>query len=760
MWLPASPHYFWHLFKQRTYLALFLVAVLALVLGGSLEGCGGPPEAGSVIQPVSVQVPDGYVGSDACKHCHQQAFQDWMGSHHQLAMLPAADSTVLGNFNTEFLGDDIAVRFFRREGRFFVNALTQDSVYRDMEVLYTFGVEPLQQYLIADTLGRLQALTVAWNSQKDEWMDLYPELKIHHEEWLHWTGNSMTWNSMCADCHSTAYRKNFDPGSGKFESSYAEVNVTCESCHGPGEDHVAAAKAGSEEPGELLLGSGTAQKDLVDACAPCHSRRTQLTKAYNPHDPYLDHYDPALIAPPLYQADGQIEDEVYVYGSFLQSKMHRWGVKCTDCHDPHKAELKMEGNLLCGSCHDPKYDGPEHHFHAAGGGGTQCVDCHMPGKFYMVNDFRHDHSLRVPRPDLGVLYGTSDACTDCHTDRSQAWAAEAIEDHFGPKREAHASEVLLALNNGEPDAAQRAAEFAKDTATNDILRASIIAGLADVNDPVAFLAVNEALNDPSPLVRIAAINALSFIPQEHRIRNISPHLKDDLRAVRLAAARNLADADPSSIPSQEASALADAKMELRVALDANLDMRDGMFAYGLYLERTQMPEKALEAYTKSVEMDPHFNAARLNASVILNQLGRNQEAKRLLQEFIKTEPESAHGHYTMGLLLAELEDMSGAVRSMRRAVKLDSTVSRYWYNLGLAESHTNDKEAAEHAYLQVLRIDPVHLPAYKALTILYWDLGMHSEALTIAELMVQLAPNDQEVQAMLTQLRSGQEQTP
>ena len=159
--------------------------------------------------------------------------------------------------------------------------------------------------------------------------------------------------------------------------------------------------------------------------------------------PFLDAYLPALLEPGLYHSDGQIDGEVYEYGSFLQSRMHAASVTCSDCHDPHSLKLRAEGNALCAQCHLPeRFDLSAHHNHEPGSAGAQCVNCHMPTKTYMVVDARRDHSIRVPRPDLSISLGTPNACTPCHADRPAQWAAEAVAGwypggrqttpHYGP----------------------------------------------------------------------------------------------------------------------------------------------------------------------------------------------------------------------------------------------------------------------------------------------------------------------------------------
>ena len=323
--------------------------------------------------------------------------------------------------------------------------------WRTIRIKYTFGVSPLQQYLVEFPDGRLQALPIAWDTRPMEqggqrWFHLYPEEQITHDDELHWTRAAQNWNFMCADCHSTGVRKNYDPVADRFETQWAEIDVACEACHGPASRHLAwaeakeAGKPWDEDENKGLTVRLDERRDItwtvdpatgnavrskprtsereLEVCAQCHARRGQIAEDYVPGKPFLDDYRPALLEPPLYYADGQQRGEVYKWGSFLQSKMYAKGVTCSDCHEPHSGKLRASGNAVCTGCHlQGKYDTAEHHHHPPGSAGAACAACHMPTTTYMVIDPRHDHSLRVPRPDLSVEFGTPNPCTGCHTDR-------------------------------------------------------------------------------------------------------------------------------------------------------------------------------------------------------------------------------------------------------------------------------------------------------------------------------------------------------
>ncbi len=389
-----------------------------------------------------------YVGAGVCKTCHETEFKAWSGSHHDLAMQHANAATVLGDFaDARFRHRGVESRFFKRGDKFMVRTDGPDGQLADYEIAYTFGVHPLPQYLSAFPGGRYQMLPIAWDARPraqggQRWFHLQPDEKIDHRDPLHWTGIYQNWALQCAECHSTDLKKGYDAASDTYKTTYSEINVACEACHGQGSAHVDWARSarppyGKGDRGLPALASRwneswrfpstdarfavrdqPANTAAMNTCAACHARRSTLSEGRKAGAPLEDSHRLAMLTAPNYHADGQQREEVYVWGSFLQSKMHQRGVTCMDCHEPHSLKTRAEGNALCTRCHNAaEFDAPAHHRHVTGGQGAQCVNCHMPTQNYMVIHARQDHSLRVPRPDLSQSLGSPNACTQCHTDK-------------------------------------------------------------------------------------------------------------------------------------------------------------------------------------------------------------------------------------------------------------------------------------------------------------------------------------------------------
>ncbi len=512
-----------------------------------------------------------FVGSETCASCHSAEAKLWHGSQHAHAMAHASDETVLGDFNdASFDYYGVHSRFYRKDGKFFVETDGADGKLAPFEVKYTFGLYPLQQYLVEFPDGRIQALPLAWDARpKSEggqrWFHLYPNEDIKHDDVLHWTKLNQNWNFMCAECHSTGVRKNYDAGKDSFATTWTEISVGCETCHGQGSAHVAWAKkrAGPKEsdPDKGLLvrfderagvtwghdpktglpvrsaPPATLRKE-VETCGLCHARRRQISEDWVPGRPLSDTHVVAALAQGLYQPDGQMLDEVYNYGLFKQSKMYAAGVTCSDCHDPHSAKLKLSGDQVCLQCHASSYAKPAHTHHEGVTPAVTCVSCHMPERTFMVIDRRHDHSFRVPRPDLSDKYETSNACNDCHKDKTAAWAAAAIEGWFGPEREGlqnYAHAFHAAWHDG-PDAAALLAAVAAHANAPSFARAGALTELAAYVSPANIGLARKGLADADPMVRIAALDMLDSVPPDQLWPVVSPLLSDPVRGVRIKAA--------------------------------------------------------------------------------------------------------------------------------------------------------------------------------------------------------------------------------
>jgi predicted CXXCH cytochrome family protein len=771
---------------QRLALPLIAVALVALA-GFGCEPSTAPAPTETAAAPTRDETEAApaaaYVGGARCAECHPAETALWQGSHHDAAMMEANAETVLGAFDGRSLDHFGQVStFLERDGRYFVNTAGPDGEIRDFEILYTFGVAPLQQYLVQLPGGRLQALTTAWDARPaaqggQRWYHLNADEPIPVGDVLHWTQLSQRWNAQCAECHSTDLRKGFDAAAGTYDTQWEELDVSCEACHGPGSTHATWAENEPREgdPGLIVhfepfregrwrfegeqpiarRSEPLASHVEIETCAPCHSRRSTLREGRLPGEPLLDTHRPALLAAGLYEADGQIRDEVYVWGSFLQSRMYAAGVNCSDCHEPHSLALRAEGNALCGQCHQPAvYDQVSHHHHAADSPAAECVSCHLPVRTYMGVDDRRDHSFRVPRPDLSVSLGTPNACNDCHGDRPARWAAAAVTTWFpnGRSGTPHFAEAIDAGRRRAPGAAHALAAVALDARQAVLVRATALSLLDARTGDEAADAIGAGLGAREPLLRLGALEGARTLAPATRTALVTPLLDDPLLAVRLDAARTLSDVAAEHWSARERTRFAATLTELRSAFALDADRPESHVGVGLLALQQGDYDAARRAYESALEVAPWFVPAYVNLADLEQRSGNDAAGEAWLRRAIEVAPEIAEPHHALGLWLVRAQRGDEAEDALARAAELAPENARFAFAhvlivdaagsrpkaLALAEA-----ALARHAGDRDLRFAAASFAG---------SLGQREQALAHARVLAAEWPDDPQAKALLAEL--------
>lgn len=747
-----------------------------------------------MIAPIAASAgPATFVGAVACAECHQEEAKAWKGSHHDLAMQIATPATVLGNFdNATFEHFGVTTTFFTRSGKFMVRTDGPDGTLGEYEVTHTFGVWPLQQYLVPFPGGRFQALPVAWDSRAkadggQHWFHLFPNEAIDHTDQLHWTGPYQNWNLMCAECHSTNLRKGYDAKANTYTTTFNEINVACEACHGPGSNHIkwARATAPPYTPGAangltVSLNSRWASawrfesadakfpvRDtppdaaVLDACAACHARRSTIKEGVAPGQPLAQSHRLSNLVQPLYHADGQQRDEVYVWGSFLQSRMHAKGVTCMDCHEPHSLKALAPGNQVCARCHSPAiFDAPSHHHHKVDGTGASCTACHMPTQKYMVIHERLDHSIRVPRPDLAGATGAPDACTMCHTDKTPAWAAQAMDGWYPPtwRKRTEWGTTLAAGETQGAKATTPLMAMARDASMPAIVRATAAQLAGNYLRPQHLADIRALVADADPQVRIAAIDLLENFDADVRVSVGAACLKDSIRGVRIAAARLLGDIPSDKLKKEEASALTEAIAEYEASLALNADWPVENVNAGTFLARRGRIEEAIAAYGRAIKLDRKFAAAYVNLADLYRMLNRDGEGERELRAGLTVLPQSADLHHALGLLLIRNARREDGLAELKAAHELAPANARYAYVYAVGLHSTGKTDAA----LEVVRAanighpyDPDILSAFLSMLMERGSPADAPEALRLARQLLEATPEDPAVRGLVDRLSGG-----
>ena len=726
------------------------------------------------------EVYSAYGGSSSCRECHEEQYQIWSGSHHQLAQRlpePKLDDAALNSARTFRHGTETTV--FDKNGSDYEVAVTGlTSIQAVFPVEGVLGVSPLRQFQARFTRGRLQTLEASYDPRSNQWFSVYAEER-GPEEWGHWTGRGMNWNSMCAGCHNTRVRKNYDETADTYDTTMAEMTVGCEACHGPLKAHNVwqkqFGKSGRKDP--TLPKWSPAQ--VIDNCGFCHARRGDLTGNFKPGDDFFDHL--ALEVPDVsetFYADGQVREEDYEYAAFLGSRMHWRGVGCTDCHDAHSGKTLLPGNWLCMRCHNGTYTNapiiePVTHSHhkvfgydskgtqtnadlmvyrtgAVKETGGECVNCHMPQTVYMQRHWRHDHGFTSPDPLLTKELGIPNACNRCHSDRDADWASRYCGEWYGSKMERPSrlrSRVIAFARKNDPSVRPALLDM---LSANEIPYWRAVAGglLGPWSEETAVRnGLLLGLSDTNSLVRAKCVRALEPVAETPGVAaGLMSRLEDPTRGVRLAAAWALrARLDFSS----------KAGKELLDSLAFNADQPAGQMQLGALALARGTPAQAVEHYQKAVEWDPTSAVTHHDYAIVLSTLNRAREAVEQLKVACRLEPTNAEFQYTLGLGWNELGETQKAIECLQAAVRLDPGQARAWYNLGLALNSAGRLDKALEALGQAEGVDSSDPRNPYARATILAGIGRKEEARRAAQRALEIEPGFEPARELLRSLETA-----
>ena len=701
----------------------------------------------------NTKIQSEYIGKEACIECHQAEYKDWTGSDHDLAMDYATDSTVLGDFNSAvLLRGDQSHKAYKKDNKFFVFTDGDDGKMQEYEVKYVFGHTPLQQYLVEFEGGRLQTLALTWNSRDNNWYymadSVYKGMSVTHNNWLHWTNQAQNWNSMCADCHSTNLKKGYNHNTNTYNTTWSEIDVSCEACHGPASKHIEWANLAEYARKDFfnfglpIQTSGIDNHQYIDNCARCHSRRS-IMGDFDAHSKSIyNHIIPAVPSPPNWHIDGQIKEEDYVYASFTQSRMYMEDVACNDCHNVHSGKLILEGNALCLQCHKANdYDTPNHTFHKsygeegesvtsnAGvkfevGSGTECINCHMHGQNFMGVDYRRDHSFRIPRPDLSDVNGTPNACNQCHKDKSNKWSSNYIVKWFGESRPFQYGEAFSAANNNKSNADKKLISIINDDLYASSIRSMAVNYLSAINSNND---INLLLQNSDPNVRLSAISKY-IIQNEEDLVPLLPLLFDEIKAVRIEIVNKLSFIDTNLIAKQYREAYNNATEERFEALLYNADFPLGKYNLANYYYQEKDYVKAENLYLDAIDQDSELGLAKMNLANLYGSTGKLLKAEKLLSDYVAEDTNNANALYNYGLILSENRKYKLSLEYLIKASRLMPLNSRVDYNIAMLYDFFGDKTEAEEYLNKSISKDYTNPISYQNLLDFYIKNNMNKKA--------------------------------
>lgn len=656
-------------------------------------------------------------------------------------MQHATNESILGDFNQVTFQSN---KFFKKGSdnapEFWVNIKGEDGKFHDYQIKYTFGYTPLQQYMVEFPDGRVQLIPLAWDSRSKKeggqrWFNLYPDRTEKHQEFF-WTNTGQNWNYMCADCHSTNVSKNFDVETNTYNTQFSEINVACESCHGPASEHILwqnnknIANFGfnrdlsksvknwqHQTESTTLLPKDIDHTKQVLTCAQCHSRRAQISN--NDHvasNSFGERYLLDLITSTNYYSDGQIYNEDFVYGSFLQSKMFKKGVVCSNCHDPHSAKLKLPKETLCLQCHESNtYANKTHHQHKDDSTGAQCVNCHMPETTYMEIDPRRDHGFHIPRPDLALQLEVPDTCLSCHEDKTSHWSLDKLNTWFPKtvKREEHkqekdfsnvfhASTFAQSLSNQEwLNVTKELSRISQDINYAPIIRASALTRMSGVLNNNSVVALARALKSKDENVRLGAVLALENSQEQSgnrqtmdsiKWRMLSPLLDDNVFGIRITVAFILTS-QWQQLNSEQIKQLTPALNEYLQSQNFNSDRSFSHSNKGIVLSYQGKFEEAIKSFKQGINIDESFAQAYVNLSQVYRQLGQNDKTISTLKQGMTNSPDDSQIPFELAMAFIREKDKISASKFLAQATKLAPQNSHYFYVLGLSLEEQNKMQA-------------------------------------------------------------------
>jgi Flp pilus assembly protein TadD len=686
---------------HKLFAAFGLAALLAAgVVAGLLlrhwlfvpESPPAPRDAGPKPVPASL------TGSVSCRECHEKFYELWSTSHHGLAMQPFTPELARSKLVPQ--GEEIRVGDAQYRAEFSNDkgwmAEKGPGGQRTYPIAYALGGKNVFYFLTPLERGRLQVLPLAFDVRKKAWLDAAGSMVRHGgqvpDRPLPWTHARLTFNTACHSCHVSQLSTNYDFATDTYHTTWAEPGINCETCHGPGGEHVRIFRAVKDGPKPKELGlistrSLTAEQ-LNDLCAPCHAKMQPLTGACKPGDRCFDHYDLGTLEDPDFHPDGRDLGENYTYTSWRMSPCAQSGkLSCLHCHTSSgRYRFTEQPNQACLPCHEKEVkDAADHSQHPAGKPGFNCVDCHMP-KTLFARMARSDHSMLPPTPAATAAYKSPNACNLCHADKDVAWSEGYVRkwrarDYQAPVLQR--AGLIAAARKGDWSRLPEMLDYLGRKDRQEIFAASLLRLLHGCDDERKWPAVFQALRDPSPLVRARAADALAVHPSREAAEALLAAARDEYRLVRIRAAAALAGRWPEGLEAQARRDLERATAELEACLRLRPDDFSSHLGLGNYFMNRREYPRALAEFQIAARLQPDVVAPLVNEALVQNLMGQNESAERCLRQALKLEPENAAVHLNLGLLLGEQGRWAEAEAAFRATLKADPCNAVAAYNLAV-----------------------------------------------------------------------------
>ena len=507
----------------------------------------------------------------------------------------------------------------------------KDGVSKEIRypIAHVMGGKNAYYFLTQMPKGRLQVLPVAYDVHKQTWYDTAASGVRHfpdrHDEALPWTDRLFTFNTTCFDCHVSQLATNYDLATDTYHTTWREAGISCESCHGPGGEHIRAMEEGvkghTSKDIKIVRTLEFSHEQMNDMCATCHAKMVPLSTDFIAGDRFYDHYDLITLEHPDFYPDGRDLGENYTFTSWSMSPCLKSGkLDCSQCHTP-SGRPKYEGKLAnqsCLPCHATiAQNSAAHSHHKLGGAGDSCIACHMPMSQFAAM-MRTDHSMRPPMPAATVTCKSPNACNECHKDHDAAWADQWVRKWYPRDYQAEPLRRAALVDAARKEQWQRLPEMLADIREpkgDEIYRNSLVRLLRGCRDPRKWPVLIAALKDQSPLVRASSASALEGYLTDESLPALLRAVADPVRLVRIRAAAALAPVPPQRIADPEdRRALRRAVADFQQAMAARPDDWASHANLGGFEMDRGNYAAAAQAYETALKLEPriHRDGQRLD----------------------------------------------------------------------------------------------------------------------------------------------------
>lgn len=697
-----------------------------------------------------------YSGTQSCRECHEKFYKLWAHSHHGLAMQPLTTGlrTELAVQSENITIGKAAYRMELDGARSQVREVGPKGE-KEYPVAHAMGGKNVYYFLTPMDRGRLQVLPLAYDVRKKSWFDMAASGIRHfqgiEEKPLEWKDPEYTFNSSCYGCHVSQFSRNYDLKTDTYNSVWREPGINCEACHGSAVEHVRVCReAAPGKPADLKIAlirpPKHSKEALSDACSVCHAKASPLTVSFQPGDDFFDHFDLGTLDLPDYHVDGRDLGENYTYTQWLMSPCAKSGrLDCLHCHTSSGRFrfAESEKNNACMPCHAERVkNASSHSHHPERSAGNQCISCHMPTTEF-ARMRRSDHSMLPPTPSTTIAHQSPNACNLCHPKRNAAWADKWVRQWRKRDFQApilHRASLIDAARRRDWRRLSEMLEYVSRNDHDAVFAASLIRLLRTCSDDRKWSFLVRALEDPSPLVRASAAEALGDRLNNDALGETLAALKivirDKSRLVRIRTAVAMAAIPRTMLDATTVAAFDRAAGEFKATLNARPDNWAYHYNQGGFHLSLQDYRRAAAFYETAIRLQPDAVQPYVNVSFAYNELGLGAKAEQSLRKACELEPRSVEAQLNLGLLLGEAGRLTEAGMHFGKAAALDPQSAVAAFNLGVVNAKLGRTDSAIASLRRAYGLQPENPQYGYSLSYYLLQRGDHASAAVILQRVV------------------------